>query len=63
MNTRNNPKNKQEIPEISSLRRKCDFKKADIKLSHKCFPEKCFDIVTTTFFKTSAEKSPWTKTY
>ena len=32
------------------MRRKCDFKKVDIMLSHECFPESCFDIVTVAFF-------------
>ena len=39
------------------MRRKSDLKKI------KCFPKSCFDIVTATFFVTSAEKSPWAKIY
>ena len=40
-------------------------KKGDITLGHECFAENCLDIVTTYSFcfKTSAEKSPWTKIY
>ena len=52
------PKNKKEIPKKASMRRKCDLNKVGIIFSHECFSESCFDIVTTAFFKTSAEKSP-----
>ena len=52
------PENKWEIPKKTSMRKKRDFKKVDTTLSHECFPETCFDIVSTAFFKTSAKKSP-----
>ena len=38
------------------MRKKCDFKKVNITLSHECFSESCFDIVSTAFIKTSAKK-------
>ena len=50
------PENKWEIPKKTSMRKKYDFKKADITLSNKCFPKSCFDIVTEAFFKTSGKK-------
>ena len=45
------PENKWEFPKKTSTRKKCDIKKVDITLSHECFPEKCFDIVSTAFLK------------
>ena len=52
------PENKWEIPKKTSMKKKCDFKKVDITLSHECFPESCFDIVTEVFSITSAKRSP-----
>ena len=45
------------------MRRKYDFKKVDIALWYKYLPKSCLDIVTmySFCFKTSVEKSPWTK--
>ena len=50
MNTRNNTENKQELFKKTSLMRKCDFKKFDITLPHKGFPESRFNIVKTAVF-------------
>ena len=65
--------NGREIPKLwmrrwilmTAIRRMCNFKKVNITLWSECFLDSCLDIVRTYSFcfGTSAEKSPWTKTY
>ena len=56
-------RNKQEIRQKTTMRRKSDFKKLDITISPECFPKSYFDIVAAAFLKLSAEKSPWPEIY